>query len=97
MTGRHLHTWAKWLEELTVAKDFNETHRRSLAEALALAAPQGPKSFQCVDEGCEDHALRCPVCDGPMLKSFGGESFGGECRYCYERELRREKAEEFAR
>jgi len=59
MSG-HRYTWFRWLAELTVAKDFNEDVQRSLAEALALAAPQGPKNFPCqdrLDEGgvCEIH------------------------------------------
>lgn len=56
MSG-HVRTWYRWLEHLTIiglSERFTEQDRMAMAEALGMAAPEGPEGIPCLD-GCAQH------------------------------------------
>lgn len=54
MITNHFQTWLLWLQNLSpmaqIVTNYTGDDRRAMAEALSLAAPQGPAGFLCVDE-----------------------------------------------
>lgn len=50
----HFKTWLLWLDTISpmqkTISNFTGQERQAMAEALAMASPQGPSGFQCVDE-----------------------------------------------
>ena len=56
MMDRHVKTWYRWLEKLTVMgkEKFTDAERFAMAEAMSYAAPEGPHGVVCED-GCEKH------------------------------------------
>lgn len=55
MTTDHRKTWRLWLEK--IAPFYGDLDADSMAEALSLAAPGGPRGFKCVD-ACECDEVR---------------------------------------
>lgn len=65
----HRDTWELWLKEISILRMYpyslpDERNKDdcndivdSMAEALSLAAPQGPIGFHCIEQECQLHQI----------------------------------------